>query len=102
MRSVRFHIRVTTNLLVLFCATAIGVSAQPLEETLIFNFAGLASRSGDGPFSNLVFDPQGNLYGTTYRGGTGNCIDHNKNIVWMRNCVRVDAGKRSVDGHQAI
>jgi uncharacterized repeat protein (TIGR03803 family) len=81
MRSVRFYIRVTTTLLVLFCATAIGVSAQQLEETLIFNFAGLASRSGDGPFSNLVFDQQGNLYGTTYRGGTGNCIDHNKNIV---------------------
>ncbi len=80
MRPVLFCVRVSA-LLVLSYATVLGLSAQQLEEISIYNFAGLASGSGDGPFPNVIFDKQGNLYGTTSRGGSGTCIDRNKNIV---------------------
>jgi uncharacterized repeat protein (TIGR03803 family) len=31
---------------------------------------------GDSPFAGVVLDKSGNLYGTTYFGGTGSCNDH--------------------------
>ena len=37
--------------------------------TLLHNFAG-PTTEGIGPAGNLVFDPKGNLYGTTYVGGS--------------------------------
>jgi uncharacterized repeat protein (TIGR03803 family) len=41
-------------------------------KTTLHVFAGAASNSdGALPFGTLVFDPQGNLYGTTTTGGTG-------------------------------
>jgi uncharacterized repeat protein (TIGR03803 family) len=38
------------------------------QERVIYNFAG-GTADGFGPFGNLVFDDQGNLYGTTFYGG---------------------------------
>ena len=40
-------------------------------ETVLYNFAGVDD--GSGPNSDLVWDPAGNLYGTTTRGGTASC-----------------------------
>ena len=39
-------------------------------ESVLWNFTGGAD--GGGPFSNLIFDGAGNLYGTTIAGGNGN------------------------------
>lgn len=37
------------------------------KETIIYNFQG--NSDGSGPYAGLVFDKNGNLYGTTYGGG---------------------------------
>ena len=41
-------------------------------KTIIYSFAG-APNDGNGPNGDLVFDAEGNLYGTTVSGGDGNC-----------------------------
>lgn len=41
------------------------------NETLLYSFTG--ESDGASPSSVLLFDPQGNLYGTTRRGGNLNC-----------------------------
>ena|ERR1700730_206023 len=51
----------------LFVATAF--AASPKEKTL-YNFQ--SAPDGATPVSNLISDKAGNLYGTTYYGGTGN------------------------------
>lgn len=43
------------------------------EETLLYSFSG--GSDGDGPDSVLLFDPQGNLYGTTKNGGSSVVCD---------------------------
>ncbi len=40
-------------------------------ETVLYNFAG--GTDGSGPWSNLVMDGQGSLYGTSYFGGGSGC-----------------------------
>jgi len=42
------------------------------KEKVIYSFAG--GTDGANPFSNLVADATGNLYGTTYFGGSPNCV----------------------------
>ena len=39
------------------------------NETILHNFAG-SPRDGQSPYAGLVLDPAGNLYGTTYIGGS--------------------------------
>jgi uncharacterized repeat protein (TIGR03803 family) len=41
------------------------------NETVLYSFTGGAD--GDGPTGGLIADAAGNLYGTTYWGGTGSC-----------------------------
>src|SRR5579872_5143050 len=40
-------------------------------QTVLYNFTG-TNEDGANPRGDLIFDPAGNLYGTTYRGGTFN------------------------------
>ena len=42
------------------------------KETVLYSFKG--GSDGQYPRSRLVFDSAGNLYGTTFEGGTGNCL----------------------------
>jgi uncharacterized repeat protein (TIGR03803 family) len=42
-------------------------------ETVLHGFSGLSD--GSTLYSGLVFDQAGNLYGTTFGGGGGNCVD---------------------------
>ena len=42
-------------------------------EEILYSFQGGAD--GEVPETNLVFDPAGNLYGTTYAGGVGTCTN---------------------------
>jgi|SRR5580692_1037116 uncharacterized repeat protein (TIGR03803 family) len=43
-------------------------------ETVIYVFQGNTHGDGNTPQGGVIFDPAGNLYGTTAYGGTGNCI----------------------------
>jgi uncharacterized repeat protein (TIGR03803 family) len=40
------------------------------HETVLYNFA--TGSGGNDPYQGVVLDPAGNLYGTTYQGGTAN------------------------------
>jgi uncharacterized repeat protein (TIGR03803 family) len=60
--------RITICLLLLFSSLAYAA------ETVIYSFQG--GNDGWGPLNDgLVIDSTGNLYGTTSRGGTGDCYD---------------------------
>jgi uncharacterized repeat protein (TIGR03803 family) len=43
-------------------------------ETLIYTFQGKGSNDGESPNGGLLIDGQGNLYGVTAYGGTGDCV----------------------------
>ena len=44
------------------------------NETVLYSFTGSPS-DGSYPSAELIVDQAGNLYGTTSRGGSGNCAD---------------------------
>jgi uncharacterized repeat protein (TIGR03803 family) len=44
-------------------------------QTVLYSFKGLTD--GQNPYGGLIFDSAGNLYGTTYNGGTGPCNGNN-------------------------
>ena len=50
------------------------------KETLLYSFAG--GSDGSNPDSGLLFDPQGNLYGTTENGGNSECGGTGCGIVY--------------------
>ena len=43
-------------------------------ETLIYEFQGKGANDGESPNGGLLIDSQGNLYGVTAYGGTGDCV----------------------------
>jgi uncharacterized repeat protein (TIGR03803 family) len=44
------------------------------KETVLHSFTG-GTTDGSGPGAGVIFDTAGNLYGTTYAGGTGSCTN---------------------------
>ncbi len=56
-----------------------GAQAQTKYKTL-FKFKG--GKDGNQPQSGLVFDTAGNLYGTTYVGGSGTCLGQGCGVVF--------------------
>ena len=44
------------------------------KETVLHSFAG-GTTDGSGPGAGVIFDTAGNLYGSTYAGGTGSCTN---------------------------
>ncbi len=57
------------------------IASRPAEaqtETVLYNFCSQPNcADGANPTSRLTSDGKGNLYGTTYFGGIGSCIDDN-------------------------
>jgi uncharacterized repeat protein (TIGR03803 family) len=49
-------------------------SGNDWKETILYRFKGGNNGDGSGPFANVVFDTQGNLYGTTLNGGDQSCL----------------------------
>jgi uncharacterized repeat protein (TIGR03803 family) len=47
---------------------------DPWTETVLYTFKGAKYGDGDEPAGGLLIDSQGNLYGTTAYGGTGDCV----------------------------
>ncbi len=54
------------------CGTVFKVTLGGTE-TVLYRFTG--GTDGARPYGGLVMDAQGNLYGTTYEGGVGDCYD---------------------------
>jgi uncharacterized repeat protein (TIGR03803 family) len=54
------------------CGTVFKVDSAG-KETVLHSFTG--GTDGAGPLAGVVLDAQGNLYGTTYYGGSGKCND---------------------------
>ena len=54
------------------CGTVFKVDSTG-KETVLHSFTG--GTDGASPLAGVVLDAQGNLYGTTYYGGTGKCND---------------------------
>jgi len=51
-----------------------GQNGGSWTETVIYWFKGKGSNDGEAPSGGLLIDGQGNLYGVTAYGGTGDCI----------------------------
>ena len=66
-----------TILLLLFIITP-ALHAQTW--TVLHNFTG--GSDGGTPYSNVVIDTNGNLYGTTTVGGTGQACKGGCGVVW--------------------
>jgi uncharacterized repeat protein (TIGR03803 family) len=65
------------------------------KHTVIYTFKGGAT--GSYPIGPLVRDAAGNLYGTTYVGGTGKCKDYKGNLIGCGTVFKVDpTGKHTV------
>ena len=47
---------------------------DPWTETVLYTFKGAKYGDGEDPAGGLLIDSQGNLYGTTAYGGTGDCV----------------------------
>jgi uncharacterized repeat protein (TIGR03803 family) len=73
--------RQTTRLAVFFCFTfslaVISNVAQAQTFNVLFTFGG--GQTGAYPTSNVTLDAAGNLYGTTYAGGSGPCASNGYN-----------------------
>ncbi len=66
----------TYNSGVVFELKRISVDAWKYSVLYNFNFDGVTNFDGAFPYSALVMDQAGNIYGTTELGGTGGCYDN--------------------------
>ena len=73
-------------------------------ETILYNFAG--GNDGSQPWGGLIFDSAGNLYGTTYLGGTSNAgtvyeLTPGKGGAWTETVLYSFAGGADGTGPQS-
>jgi uncharacterized repeat protein (TIGR03803 family) len=77
----RLRITITTYLLILFsCAILAPRADAGAKYKVLHNFG--ASGDGTLPYGPLAFDGEGNLYGVTFTGGTGQCSDYGCGTVF--------------------
>jgi len=72
MRGNRFSIGLGAALTIITVTMLVPSSWASGQEKVLYNFQG--GTDGNYPIGGLVFDAQGNLYGTTDIGGGGSCI----------------------------
>jgi uncharacterized repeat protein (TIGR03803 family) len=92
-------IRLALAMSVLLTACAVNTLASSTEK-ILHNFG--AAGDGANPSAGMTFDAQGNLYGTTAGGGTGDCVPGpcgiifqltpNQNGTWTENLVHTFQG----------
>jgi uncharacterized repeat protein (TIGR03803 family) len=73
----RFHSPVAQSTAVAILALlllSLTAAAQVGTEKVLYSF-GANSTDGLYPFANVIFDAAGNMYGTTWEGGTGACTN---------------------------
>ena len=58
--------------LTILLVIAISPGSYAQSYSVLYNFASGLDNGGAFPYAGLTMDSQGNLYGTTYAGGTGN------------------------------
>jgi uncharacterized repeat protein (TIGR03803 family) len=81
------------SLVVLVLLTMCAIAAWASTEKVLHNFG--AAGDGANPQAGMVFDNQGNLYGTTVNGGLANCgacgiifqLAPNQNGTWAENVL---------------
>jgi uncharacterized repeat protein (TIGR03803 family) len=92
---------IATLILIHFSAN---IASATASEIVIHNFS---SGSGTGPWSTLVFDSAGNLYGTTQGGGSGGCtggcgtvfqLTPNGSGGWRYHLLHTFEGQNNADG----
>jgi uncharacterized repeat protein (TIGR03803 family) len=74
------------------------------NETILYNFAG--GNDGSQPWAGLIFDSAGNLYGTTFLGGTSNAgtvyeLTPGQGGVWTETLLYSFAGGADGSGPQS-
>jgi uncharacterized repeat protein (TIGR03803 family) len=74
------------------------------RETILYNFAG--GNDGSQPWAGLIFDSAGNLYGTTFLGGTSNAgtvyeLTPGQGGVWTETLLYSFAGGADGSGPQS-
>ena len=92
------------------CGTVFMLTAPNWTETVLYSFQGQTGDDGSGPQAGLIFDAEGNLYGTTASGGklgygtafelTSSChagwgLDGNDSLWLQRWNLWCQSGKRT-------
>ena len=72
------------------------IESDKWKETVIYRFQG--GDDGSGPFARVIFDSDGNLYGTTLNGGNSKCVcgtvfklTHDSSGAWKKTILHLFA-----------
>lgn len=83
---------------------ATGTYAPAQQETVLLSFNGIVG--GSGPLDGLIFDAAGNLYGTTYQGGTnlGTVFEltPKASVGWTETILHTFGNSAGTDGYNPV
>lgn len=79
-------VRMVAALALIIAAVLVPEAWAASKYKVLYKFKGHSD--GSGPDAGLIFDPAGNLYGTTYTGGGGGCSDYGCGTVFQLTASR--------------